>query len=75
MGAEPAKTGTEEECLPGRGWRKSARSLTSGHCVQAAALAGGCIGVRDSRSMDAVLRFRPGAWRAFLAGIQGSGCR
>jgi Domain of unknown function (DUF397) len=54
-------------------WRKSSYSMSNGHCVEAARLAGGSIGVRDSRAVargGPVLRFEPGAWTTFLAELR-----
>lgn len=60
-----------DECNPGAGWRKSSHSMSNGHCVEAARLAGGRIGVRDSKAAgESVLRFKPGVWTVFLAGLR-----
>jgi hypothetical protein len=50
------------------GWRKSSYSMSNGHCVETARLAGGAgVGVRDSQAAaGAVLRFALGAWNRFL---------
>jgi hypothetical protein len=60
-----------DECNPGGGWRKSSHSMSNGHCVETARLAGGRIGVRDSKAVGgSVLRFEPGAWAVFLAELR-----
>jgi hypothetical protein len=42
----------------------------NGECVEVAGLPDGVIGVRDSKDPSGpVLRFTPGAWLAFLAGM------
>ena len=52
-------------------WVKSSLSLANGNCVEAAALAAGGIGVRNSRDPEGpVLRFTPDEWRAFLGGVR-----
>jgi hypothetical protein len=52
-------------------WMKSSLSFSNGNCVEVANLAGGDIGVRDSKDADGpVLRFTPGEWHAFLGGVQ-----
>ena len=54
-------------------WRKSSYSMSNGHCLEAARLAGGRIGVRDSKASDGlVLRFGPATWSEFLAGLRTS---
>ena len=54
-------------------WRKSSYSMSNGHCLEAARLAGGRIGIRDSKASDGlVLRFGPAAWSAFLAELRTS---
>ena len=55
----------------GCGWIKSSLSFSNGNCVEVAALAGGDVGVRNSRDPDGpVLRFTPAEWRAFLGGAR-----
>ncbi len=50
---------------PGEGWRKSSYTMSNGQCVEAARLAGGRIGVRDSKAAEGLaLRFQPGPWAA-----------
>jgi hypothetical protein len=42
--------------------------MSNGQCVETTRLAGGRIGVRDSKSAEGlVLRFEPATWAAFLA--------
>ena len=54
-------------------WRKSSYSMSNGQCLEAARLAGGRIGVRDSKAAQGlVLSFEPGTWAAFLAELQTS---
>jgi hypothetical protein len=60
----------EDECDTGD-WRKSPYSMSNGHCLEAARLVGGRIGVRDSKAADGlVLRFEPATWSAFLAELR-----
>ena len=60
-----------DECNSGGGWRKSSYSMSNGHCVEAARLAGGRIGVRDSKAEEgSALHFEPGAWAVFLAELR-----
>lgn len=55
-------------------WKKSSRSGGSGgNCVEVAALAGGRVGVRDSKDTSIpALVFTPGAWDAFAKGVKAS---
>jgi hypothetical protein len=47
-------------------------SSATSQCVEAAALGGGRIAVRDSKDPDGpVLVFTPEEWSAFLAGVKG----
>jgi hypothetical protein len=51
---------------------KSSRSAGNAQCVEAAALAGGGIAVRDSKDPDGpVLVFTAEEWSAFVAGVKG----
>lgn len=53
----------------GLAWVKSSLSFANGNCVEVADLAGGEIGVRNSRHPEGpVLRFTPGEWQAFIGG-------
>lgn len=62
-----------DECKPREGWRRSSYSMSNGQCVETAHLAGGRIGVRDSKAAEGlVLRFDPGTWAAFLAELRTS---
>lgn len=52
-------------------WIKSSLSFSNGNCVEVTGLAGGDIGVRDSKDSEgAVLRFTPDEWCAFLGGVR-----
>lgn len=52
-------------------WVKSSLSLSNGNCIEVADLAGGGIGVRDSKDSEGpVLRFTPDEWNAFLGGVR-----
>jgi Domain of unknown function (DUF397) len=52
-------------------WTKSTHSFSNSNCVQAALLPDGQIGVRDSKHPEGpVLRFTPGEWDAFTAGVR-----
>jgi len=52
-------------------WRKSARGVNNGNCVEVAELADGEIFVRDSQeSSGTVLPFTDEEWRAFMAEIR-----
>ncbi|MER6448927.1 DUF397 domain-containing protein [Streptomyces venezuelae] len=52
-------------------WRRSSRSTGMNNCVEAAALNGGLLAVRDSKRTDgpAVLFTGP-AWTGFLASVR-----
>ena len=53
----------------GSKWVKSSLSFANGNCVEVADLAGGEIGVRNSRHPEGpVLRFTPDEWHAFIGG-------
>ncbi len=52
-------------------WMKSSLSFSNSNCVEVASLPDGEIGVRDSKDSEGpVLRFTPGEWHAFLAGVR-----
>jgi hypothetical protein len=52
-------------------WKKSPRSTANGNCVEVAELAGGHVGVRDSKNQDGpVLIFTPSEWDAFVGGVK-----
>ncbi len=57
--------------LIGARWRRSSRSTGMNNCVEAAALTGGLLAVRDSKRADgpAVL-FTGAAWSGFLARVR-----
>jgi len=62
-----------DECNPCEGSRRSSYSMSNGQCVETARLAGGRVGVRDSKAAEGlVLRFDPGTWAAFLAELRTS---
>ena len=61
-----------DDCNLGEDWRKSSYSMSNGHCVETARLAGNGIGVRDSLAPGPTLRFEPGAWAAFLTELRTS---
>ena len=55
----------------GSGWTKSSLSFANGNCVEVTSLAGGQVGIRDSKdSHGPVLRFTPQEWGAFLGGVR-----
>ena len=59
MHAEPAR------------WIKSSHSYSNGNCVEAAALPGGTVAVRDSKNPHGpVLTLTAAQWRAFTQGIR-----
>ncbi|MCP2295816.1 protein of unknown function (DUF397) [Nocardia amikacinitolerans] len=52
-------------------WFKSTHSGSQSACVEVAWLAGGGVGVRDSKNPTGpVLVFTPGEWDAFAAGVR-----
>jgi hypothetical protein len=52
-------------------WIKSSFSFSNGNCVEVGRLPDGHIGVRHSQHREGpVLRFAPGEWTAFLAGVR-----
>jgi Domain of unknown function (DUF397) len=56
-------------------WRKSARSIGNGQCVEAATLANGHLAIRDSMDTSGpVILFTEKGWRAFVLGIKGGDC-
>ncbi|MFD0361389.1 DUF397 domain-containing protein [Nocardia sp. GCM10030253] len=56
--------------LTGAQWFKSSRSSGGSECVEVAFLAGGKVGVRDSKNQTGpALVFTPGEWEAFTAGV------
>ncbi|MFI6363048.1 DUF397 domain-containing protein [Nocardia sp. NPDC050630] len=58
--------------LVGAQWFKSTRSGAGKDCVEVAFLAGGGVGVRDSKNPGGpALVFDRGAWDAFTAGVAG----
>ncbi len=53
-----------------KGWFKSSLSFANGNCVEVA-LGEEEIGVRNSRDLTGpILRFTPGEWDAFIAGVK-----
>ncbi|WP_330253697.1 DUF397 domain-containing protein [Nocardia sp. NBC_00565] len=57
--------------LSGVNWFKSSHSGGQTDCVEVAWLAGGGVGVRDSKnSTGPALVFTPGEWDAFAAGVR-----
>lgn len=68
MSATPLSTGG---LLNSARWRRSSRSTGMNNCVEAAALTGGLLAVRDSKRTDgpAVLFTEP-AWDGFLASVR-----
>ncbi|MFJ8828283.1 DUF397 domain-containing protein [Streptomyces sp. NPDC102467] len=60
-----------ERDLSSASWRKSARSMADGDCVEVADLGGGAVAVRDSKNPDrADLRFTEQEWAAFRGGVR-----
>ncbi|GHB77914.1 DUF397 domain-containing protein [Streptomyces cirratus] len=68
MSATPLSTGG---LLIDARWRRSSRSTGMNNCVEAAALSGGLLAVRDSKRTEgpAVLFTGP-AWAGFLASVR-----
>jgi hypothetical protein len=56
--------------LSGAKWFKSSHSSGGQDCVEVAHLAGGMVGVRDSKDLTGpALVFTPGQWDAFTSGV------
>jgi hypothetical protein len=56
--------------LTGARWFKSSHSGGGADCVEVAHLAGGTVGVRDSKNPTGpALIFTPGEWDTFTAGV------
>lgn len=61
--------GSHPEGTDGPAWVKSSLSYANGNCVEVAQLAGGAVGVRNSRHPQGpVLRFTAEEWHAFIGG-------
>ena len=59
-----------QDCGSDAHWVKSSLSFSNGNCVEVAHLPGQVL-VRDSKDTQGpVLRFTPGEWLAFLAGVR-----
>ena len=55
----------------GGNWRKSSFSASNGDCVEVAILAGGQVGVRDSKAIAGPhLRYSSHAWTAFVGDVR-----
>jgi hypothetical protein len=73
MGGRAPVWDNEDERDLGEDWRRSSYSMSNGQCLEAARLAGGRIGVRDSKAPEGlVLSFKPSAWAAFLTEVRTS---
>ena len=52
-------------------WRKSTWSIANGQCLEAAILADGTLGVRDSTdNAGTIARFAKGEWHTFIKDIK-----
>jgi hypothetical protein len=61
----------EQESTSGSEWFKSSLSYANGNCVEVKQLAGGRVGLRNSRSPGGgVLFFTPDEWHSFIAGAK-----
>jgi hypothetical protein len=70
LGDRTPAVGNGDARTRGKDWRKSSYSMTNGHCLEAARLEGGRLGVRDSRAASGpILRITPGAWKTFVAAL------
>ncbi len=57
-------------------WRKPGRSFANGNCAEVGNPRAGGVAVRDSKDRGGpVLRFTPGQWSAFLAGMRAGEAR
>ena len=67
-GSSISRFGSEISALV---WRKSARSIGNGQCVEAARLADGRLIMRDSKNKSGpYLLFTQGEWNAFILGVK-----
>ena len=65
-----ARSDNCDQADPGN-WRKATRSWANSDCVEIGQLAGGVLGVRDSRSpCGPVISFDVGQWNEFLADVR-----
>jgi hypothetical protein len=56
---------------PTGNWRKPTRSWANSDCVEVGQLAGGGVGVRDSKNpRNPVLTFAVSGWNAFVADVR-----
>ncbi|MEX3102441.1 MULTISPECIES: DUF397 domain-containing protein [Streptomyces] len=66
----PVENGVRASSLDAR-WTKSRHSNATGNCVEAAALPGGSVALRNSRDPDGpALVYTPEEIAAFLAGVK-----
>jgi hypothetical protein len=69
--SESTRGSYRETSGAGPWWVKSSLSKANGNCVEVADLAGGSVGVRNSRDITgSLLRFTPAEWYAFLEGVR-----